>query len=133
MNAPLITTILAKIPASVTNTKPSMGLGYTAFKGRQATDAVYLDPNGSGTSDDWSPVKGSQTDQGPALAGFNVYLKTMLYVAWKVAGEDTVEVRQFLLASDGFITTGNKWQVLPTTGGKANNPKISTDKSPALA
>ena len=125
--APLISTDLNKLPDAVTNARPSMALGIIAFKGQKETDEVYLGGNGM----PGGPVNGTKTDQGPALAAVNVYLQSTLYLAWKTAGQETVEVLQYALAQDSLPVEG-KWVHLPTTTGPAN-PAASTDAAPAMA
>jgi hypothetical protein len=127
---PLISTDLKKLSNAVTHSRPSMALGVIAIKGQQQTDKVFL----VGGQPPSCPVPGTSTDEAPALAGVNVFgANTMLYLAWKVAGKDAIEVRQFLLGLDGFPTDTGSWVSLPASGGKPSNPAASTDAAPAMA
>jgi hypothetical protein len=91
---PLITTFLNQQSNAVTHTRPSIALGVIAIKGQQPTDEVYL----IGGQPPSGRVSGTTTDESPVLAGVNVFgVNTTLYLAWKVAGKNTIEVMQVLL------------------------------------
>jgi hypothetical protein len=134
----LLTSLLAKVPEAVTNAAPAMAtVGFAgspsfimAFKGqKKSTDQIYF--AGAGALD--GPVPDTLTDAQPALAAIDTYLTTALILAWKVAGEQTVEVRQYLLGEGGFPVTGGSWVPLTTTVGNPANPMVQTDAAPALA
>jgi len=128
----LLTSVLAKVPNAVTNAPPAVALiafagspsYHMAFKGQKSTDQVYFDQAG--------PIANTLTDAQPALAAIDVFLTQALILAWKVAGKQTVEVRQYTLGEDGFPVSGSSWVPLTTTGGPAN-PAVQTDTAPALA
>jgi hypothetical protein len=127
--AQLVTTDLKQLANAVSNAQPAMALGVVAVKGQKATDEIYL----IGGPPNSSPLSGTSTDAAPALTAINVYLQEMLYLAWKVAGKQTVEVRQYLLAEDGEPVGNQSWVSLPTTGGRPSNPNVTTDAAPAIA
>jgi hypothetical protein len=135
--AQLITNELIKLPNAVANTKPAMALGIIAFKGQQASDDVYLSggafPGIAAYSVASGRISGTTTDHAPALAGYVGVGSSMLYLAWKVAGQETVEVRQYLLDQDGSPAENSQWVSLPTASGRPSNPVVSTDGAPAMA
>jgi hypothetical protein len=133
----LLTSILARVPNAVTNASPAVATiafagspSYLmAFKGQKSTDQIYF--AGAGALD--GPVKNTLTDAKPALAAIDVYLTQALVLAWKVAGQQTVQVMQYPLGEDGFPVSGGPWAPLTTTGGRPANPTVQTDTAPALA
>src|ERR1700733_10113139 len=128
----LLTSVLAKVPNAVTNVPPAVALMAfagepsfpIAFKGQRSTDQVYFGQTG--------PIANTLTDAQPALVAVDVYLTQALILAWKVAGQQTVEVRQLTVGEDGFPVDGGSWVPLTTPGGPAN-PPVRTDTAPALA
>jgi hypothetical protein len=125
----LVSNLTGEVSNAITTTAPSTALGWIALKGQKRIDQIYLAASsGSGAA----PLSGTSTDAAPALAGINVYLKEVLFLAWKVAGQETVEIRQAVLAEDGQPLSF-KWEPLPVASGKSSNPTVSTDAAPALA
>jgi hypothetical protein len=128
--AQLVTARLNELSDAVTNTQPSLALGVIAFKGQKATDEVYLtDP----FTNLVGPVSGTTTDQAPALAALATNDMAVLFLAWKVAGKDTVEVRKLFIAQNGVEMHTQDWLSLPTAPGQPSNPAASTDAAPAMA
>jgi len=133
----LITNNLQKVANAVTRTQPAMVLGgfagepnyISAWKGQKSTDEVWWSGNGGGAGS----ISGTTTDTAPALAILDVFLTQTLYLAWKVAGSNTVKVLQYVLGEDGFPLVGGEWKALPTAPGQSSNPTASTDAAPALA
>jgi hypothetical protein len=133
----LLTNVLATTPNAATNAAPAVATiafagspSYPmAFKGQKSTDQIYF--AGAGALD--GPVKNTLTDAQPALAAIDVYLTQALVLAWKVAGQSTVEVMQYPLGEDGIPVSGGRWAPLTTSGGRPANPAVQTDTAPALA
>ncbi len=131
----LITDSLQKLANAVTVTQPVMALGglsgeptfFYASKGQKKVDDVWFSSGGANGA-----ISGTSTDTAPALAIVDVYLVETLYLAWKVAGSNTVKVLQNVLGEDGF-PVAEKWEALPVSAGQSCDPGASTDAAPALA
>ena len=126
-----ITTDLQEFEICKTNTQPAIALvGFAgepsyifAWKGPSSTDEIHLSTV--------APINGAATDAAPALAVGGSYLVTTLYLAWKVG--NGVNVRQYILAEDGFPMVVGSWEKLPTANGRSSEPDALTDAAPALA
>ena len=125
----LLTTDLGKVAGAVSDAGPALVVlddngepSYpVAYKGKHAVDFVHV----AGVGAAGGPIKQAQTDRAPALAAMPVASGTALCLAWKVAGETTVQVLQRAL------TDGSDWADLPLADGGAPLA-AQTDAAPAL-
>jgi hypothetical protein len=132
----LLANDLSKLANAVTDARPVIGMFSisgnpsfpVAFKGQKQTDLVFVSGVPASLA---GAVAGTETDQSPALAVVDTFSETVLYLAWKVAGQKNVKVLQAVVAEDEFPIAAT-WGPLPTTTGPAN-PAASTDAAPAMA